>query len=126
VFGNTAVQIFLEKNKLDYILRAHEATVSGVAVSKNAKVLTIFSTSKDHGCGGDAKCGCVLVDRRKILAINKSDHGVKPSVRPPPGHCPPSSQKTASSVASSSAVRSDVGEVGTSATTTTETSSLQK
>eukprot|EP00511_Aplanochytrium_stocchinoi_P006948 CAMPEP_0204831086 /NCGR_PEP_ID=MMETSP1346-20131115/9807_1 /ASSEMBLY_ACC=CAM_ASM_000771 /TAXON_ID=215587 /ORGANISM="Aplanochytrium stocchinoi, Strain GSBS06" /LENGTH=89 /DNA_ID=CAMNT_0051961817 /DNA_START=308 /DNA_END=577 /DNA_ORIENTATION=+ len=52
-------------------MRAHEATATGVAVCKSAKVLTVFSTSKDHGCGGDAKCGCVLVDSNKIHAINR-------------------------------------------------------
>ena len=72
VFGIRAVEQFLKKFGLGYIMRAHEATANGVAVSKSAKVLTVFSTSKDHGCGGDAKCGCVLVDTRRIVAITRS------------------------------------------------------
>lgn len=72
IFGNRAVLEFLEQNKLDYIIRAHEATASGVAVCKNARVLTVFSTSKDHGFHGDAKCGCCLVDRNCIQAITRS------------------------------------------------------
>jgi|GEM_PF-1010617 len=78
VFGNKAVLEFLGRFKLDYILRAHEATANGVTVCKSAKVLTIFSTSKDHGCGGNAKCGCVLIDRNRIQAITRSAsyHGV--------------------------------------------------
>jgi diadenosine tetraphosphatase ApaH/serine/threonine PP2A family protein phosphatase len=72
VFGTRAVEQFLKRFGLGYIMRAHEATASGVAVSKSAKVLTVFSTSKDHGCGGDAKCGCVLVDTRRIVAIIRS------------------------------------------------------
>jgi len=72
VFGNRAVLDFLEQNRLAYIMRAHEATANGVAVCKSAKVLTVFSTSKDHGCGGDAKCGCFLVDRKRIQAITRS------------------------------------------------------
>ena len=72
VFGIRAVEQFLKSFNFGYIMRAHEATANGVAVSKSAKVLTVFSTSKDHGCGGDAKCGCVLVDSRRILAITRS------------------------------------------------------
>lgn len=73
VFGKQAVNEFLDSYGFKYILRAHEATASGIEVSKNAKVLTVFSTSKDHGCGSDAKCGYLLVDHSRILAINKSN-----------------------------------------------------
>ena len=72
VFGNLAVEQFLKTFKLSYIMRAHEATASGVSVSKSAKVLTVFSTSKDHGCGLSAKCGVVLIDGARILAITRS------------------------------------------------------
>jgi diadenosine tetraphosphatase ApaH/serine/threonine PP2A family protein phosphatase len=72
IFGNRAVHNFLARNGLNYVIRAHEATANGVAVCKSAKVLTVFSTSKDHGCGGDAKCGCFLVDRSRIQAITRS------------------------------------------------------
>ena len=71
VFGEAAVKEFLDTFGFRFIMRAHEATANGVAVSKSAKVLTVFSTSKDHGCGESAKCGCVLVDRKRIVAIQK-------------------------------------------------------
>ena len=34
--------------------------------------ITVFSTSKDHNCGKDATCGCILVDDGKILSINRA------------------------------------------------------
>lgn len=71
-FGSKAIDDFLSATKCQFIVRAHEAAMDGVAVSKSAKVLTIFSTSKDHGLGDDATCGCVLVDRDRIAAINRS------------------------------------------------------
>lgn len=70
VFSSKAVHEFLDRYKYDYIMRAHEATANGVNVCKDAKVLTVFSTSKDHGWV-DAKCGCILVDKNKIQAINR-------------------------------------------------------
>lgn len=86
VFGIRAVEQFLKRFNLGYIMRAHEATANGVAVSKSAKVLTVFSTSKDHGCGGDAKCGCVLVDVRRIVAITRApDYASQPSLASSPG-----------------------------------------
>ncbi len=63
IFGHKAVDDFLCAHGFSHIFRAHEATASGIAVSKGAKVITVFSTSKDHGCGSDAVCGCVLVGR---------------------------------------------------------------
>ena len=36
-------------------------------MSKGAKVFTVFSTSKDHGQGSGAMCGCILVDFEKLL-----------------------------------------------------------
>jgi hypothetical protein len=54
-------------------MRAHEATAGGVKICKHAKVITVFSTSKDHGVkSNQASCACVLVDRSKICVINKS------------------------------------------------------
>ena len=34
------------ENDLSCIIRAHEAQAEGVSVSKNARVVTVFSTSK--------------------------------------------------------------------------------
>lgn len=71
-FGSAAIDNFLEKNGLSYIIRAHEAHAHGVSLSKGARVFTVFSTSKDHRQGGRAMAGCILVDYDKIQVINRS------------------------------------------------------
>lgn len=71
-FGNQAISDFLEEQNLSYIVRAHEAHAEGVAISKGARVFTVFSTSKDHGQGRSALAGCILVDFDKIQVINRS------------------------------------------------------
>ncbi|CAM9947186.1 unnamed protein product, partial [Discosporangium mesarthrocarpum] len=71
-FGAKAINDFLEQGNLSYIVRAHEAHSEGVSLSKGAKVFTVFSTSKDHGQGSGAMCGCILVDFEKLLVINRS------------------------------------------------------
>lgn len=53
-------------------MRAHEAHADGVAISKGARVFTVFSTSKDHNQGSQAMCGCILVDFEKLQVINRS------------------------------------------------------
>ena len=53
-------------------MRAHEAHAEGVAVSKGARVFTVFSTSKDHNQGSQAMAGCILVDFEKMQVINRS------------------------------------------------------
>jgi hypothetical protein len=53
-------------------MRAHEAHAEGVAVSKGARVFTVFSTSKDHNQGSKAMAGCILVDFEKLQVINRS------------------------------------------------------
>ena len=71
-YGQKAIEEFVMNNGLSHILRAHEPTASGVSVRKGAKVITIFSTSKDHNCQ-NAFCGCILVDGENIIAINHPD-----------------------------------------------------
>eukprot|EP01039_Chlorochromonas_danica_P014578 gene14578-17043_t len=71
-FGNAAIENFLAANNLSYIIRAHEAHAYGVALSKGARVFTVFSTSKDHRQGDKALAGCILVDNEKIQVINRS------------------------------------------------------
>ncbi|TMW57397.1 hypothetical protein Poli38472_003322 [Pythium oligandrum] len=71
-FGTKAIDDFLRAHQFAYILRAHEATLDGILVSKAARVVTIFSTSKDHGLGEDASCGCVLVDHDRVLSLNRA------------------------------------------------------
>jgi len=53
-------------------MRAHEAHAEGVAVSKGARVFTVFSTSKDHNQGNNAMAGCILIDFEKMQVINRS------------------------------------------------------
>mmetsp|Transcript_30997 Transcript_30997/g.74874 ORF Transcript_30997/g.74874 Transcript_30997/m.74874 type:complete len:569 (+) Transcript_30997:118-1824(+) len=71
-FGNKAVTDFLQQQGFSYIMRAHEAHAEGVAVSKGARVFTVFSTSKDHNQGDHAMAGCILVDGDKLQVINRS------------------------------------------------------
>lgn len=71
-FGHKAVTDFLEQQGYSYIMRAHEAHAQGVAVSKGARVFTVFSTSKDHNQGDGAMAGCMLVDHEKLQVINRS------------------------------------------------------
>jgi diadenosine tetraphosphatase ApaH/serine/threonine PP2A family protein phosphatase len=71
-FGNKAVTEFLAQQGFSYIMRAHEAHAEGVAVSKGARVFTVFSTSKDHNQGSQALAGCILVDGEKLQVINRS------------------------------------------------------
>ncbi|KAL3903360.1 MAG: hypothetical protein SGILL_010474, partial [Bacillariaceae sp.] len=71
-FGNKAVTDFLQQQGFSYIMRAHEAHAEGVAVSKQARVFTVFSTSKDHNQGAQALAGCILVDDEKMQVINRS------------------------------------------------------
>jgi len=71
-FGVQAIDNFLAANQLSYIIRAHEAHAYGVALSKGARVFTVFSTSKDHRQGERAMAGCILVDNDKIQVINRS------------------------------------------------------
>ena len=71
-FGNKAVTDFLQQQGFSYIMRAHEAHAEGVAVSKGARVFTVFSTSKDHNQGSQALAGCILVDGEKLQVINRS------------------------------------------------------
>jgi hypothetical protein len=71
-FGNKAVTNFLSSQGYTYIMRAHEAHAEGVAISKGARVFTVFSTSKDHNQGAQAMAGCILVDFEKLQVINRA------------------------------------------------------
>ncbi|KAL7473701.1 hypothetical protein ACHAXS_014193 [Conticribra weissflogii] len=71
-FGHKAVSDFLAQQGFSYIMRAHEAHAEGVAVSKGARVFTVFSTSKDHNQGNNAMAGCILIDFEKMQVINRS------------------------------------------------------
>jgi hypothetical protein len=70
-FGQAAVEEFLEEHDMGYIIRAHEKTAEGITVSKGGRVLTVFSTSKDHHLGEGAMSACLLVDDGCIEVITK-------------------------------------------------------
>eukprot|EP00164_Ancoracysta_twista_P002528 GFYU01003368.1.p1 GENE.GFYU01003368.1~~GFYU01003368.1.p1 ORF type:complete len:440 (-),score=91.75 GFYU01003368.1:87-1406(-) len=70
-FGTKAVEDFLTEHSLSYVMRAHQANAQGVSLTNAARVFTVFSTSQNHGLGKYATCGCVLVDRARIVAINR-------------------------------------------------------
>ncbi len=59
-FGNKAIEIFLRRHNFTHILRAHEAHTEGFAISKSARIITIFSTSQDHGLGDVCGFFCIL------------------------------------------------------------------
>lgn len=71
-FGTKAVDQFLSRHGFSCIVRAHEAHSEGVALSKAARVITVFSTSKDHNQGRTAMAGCILIDNDEIQIINRS------------------------------------------------------
>mmetsp|Transcript_4386 Transcript_4386/g.12931 ORF Transcript_4386/g.12931 Transcript_4386/m.12931 type:complete len:417 (-) Transcript_4386:799-2049(-) len=83
-FGEKSVETFLHIHKFQHVFRGHEAQKSGVGVSKNSRLTTIFSTSKDHFPPEiSATCGCVLVENDTIVpvvrAIPESYVGLKPT-----------------------------------------------
>eukprot|EP01059_Diplonema_ambulator_P034344 TRINITY_DN7632_c0_g1_i1.p1 TRINITY_DN7632_c0_g1~~TRINITY_DN7632_c0_g1_i1.p1 ORF type:complete len:585 (+),score=150.67 TRINITY_DN7632_c0_g1_i1:40-1755(+) len=67
VFGSKAVDDFLAKNDLKYIFRAHQEKSDGLKVSKNARVLTIFSTSDYIGHQNGA--GVVFVSHAGTIRL---------------------------------------------------------
>jgi diadenosine tetraphosphatase ApaH/serine/threonine PP2A family protein phosphatase len=71
-FGTKAIENFLQRNNLSYVIRAHEAHAQGVSLSNGARLFTVFSTSKDHRQGHGAMAGCILVDNYLIQVINRS------------------------------------------------------
>ncbi len=70
-YGKAAVDSFLERNSFSYIIRAHEKTKDGMSLSKDARLITVFSTSKDHNLGGQALAACLLIDDHRIEVITK-------------------------------------------------------
>ncbi|GBG25641.1 Serine/threonine-protein phosphatase [Hondaea fermentalgiana] len=71
MFGQRAVDEFFASNGFTIMLRAHQASAAGVAVSKNGKVVTVFSTSKDHALGDKSTCAYMLVEDSKVIAVNR-------------------------------------------------------
>lgn len=46
LYSEFAVNNFLQRNSLDFVLRAHEVFIEGFNFYSRGKVLTVFSTSK--------------------------------------------------------------------------------
>eukprot|EP00755_Sulcionema_specki_P009726 Sspe_Gene.44483::Locus_21819_Transcript_1_1_Confidence_1.000_Length_2635::g.44483::m.44483 len=76
VFGTKAVDDFLKRHNLQYIFRAHQEKSDGLKVSKNARVVTIFSTSDYIGHSNGA--GVVYVGQGIIRLIIKQPSGQQP------------------------------------------------
>lgn len=70
LFGNKAVDTFLNRYGFQYIFRAHQEKADGLKLSKNARVFTIFSTSSYVGHQNGA--GVVLVADGKIRLMVKN------------------------------------------------------
>lgn len=69
LFGTAAVDDFLDHYGFEYIFRAHQEKSDGLKISKNARVLTIFSTSAYVGHQNGA--GVVYVGDGRIRLIVK-------------------------------------------------------
>jgi protein phosphatase len=69
MFGGTAVDQFLNEYGFEYIFRAHQEKSDGLKISKNARVITIFSTSAYVGHQNGA--GVVYVGDNRIRLIVK-------------------------------------------------------
>ena len=72
-FGTEAVKSFCDRYGFSFVIRAHQAVASGIQLSKGAKVFTVFSTSKDHGCGDQATCGCILIENGVLMPITRAN-----------------------------------------------------
>jgi len=70
LFGVKAVDSFFSSTGYTYVFRAHQEKADGIKVSKNARVVTIFSTS-DY-CEHQNCAGVVYVGNGKIRMIMKT------------------------------------------------------
>lgn len=68
-FGPDIVSQFLEKNKLKYILRAHECVMDGFERFAGGKLFTVFSAT-DY-CGRHKNAGAILVITKNFEIIPK-------------------------------------------------------
>ncbi|EKX44927.1 hypothetical protein GUITHDRAFT_109343 [Guillardia theta CCMP2712] len=82
-FSDRSIDIFLSKYEYNFqhIFRGHEAQKSGVGVNRNARLTTIFSTSKDHFQDNSATCGCVLVESGVIQPVIRSNNDLLTSTQ---------------------------------------------
>jgi protein phosphatase len=73
LFGSKAVDKFLTDHGFEYIFRAHQEKADGLKISKNARVVTVFSTSGYVGHQNGA--GVVFVNEGRIRLIIKEADG---------------------------------------------------
>jgi len=74
VFGKEAVKKFCENSGCSHMIRAHQSPKLGVDISKNAAILTVFSSS--HYCGGYNRAASVLVhDHRLDIILSNPESG---------------------------------------------------
>eukprot|EP00996_Jenningsia_fusiforme_P002503 NODE_332_length_2443_cov_14.588972_g307_i0.p1 GENE.NODE_332_length_2443_cov_14.588972_g307_i0~~NODE_332_length_2443_cov_14.588972_g307_i0.p1 ORF type:complete len:571 (+),score=59.06 NODE_332_length_2443_cov_14.588972_g307_i0:69-1715(+) len=66
-FGRKAIETLLANHGFEFIIRAHELQRHGLRVAKNARVLTVFTSS--GYCGGDNASGVVFIANGTIRMI---------------------------------------------------------
>lgn len=73
LFGGTAVDRFCQTFGFEYIFRAHQEKSDGLKISKNARVVTVFSTSGYVGHQNGAGCVYVGTDGKIRLIIKEHE-----------------------------------------------------
>ena len=64
VFGQKAVEAFVESTGCTHLIRAHQPPDHGIEYSKSARIITVFSSS--HYCGGYNSAAIVLVNEGRL------------------------------------------------------------
>jgi|Transcript_82965 diadenosine tetraphosphatase ApaH/serine/threonine PP2A family protein phosphatase len=67
IFGNKAIDQFLQRHKFDFIIRAHEIKGDGLQINKHARVITVFSSS--GYCGADNGSAMVYINEGKLRFV---------------------------------------------------------
>ncbi|KAJ9458571.1 Minor serine/threonine-protein phosphatase PP2A-1 catalytic subunit [Diplonema papillatum] len=72
VFGQKAIEDFLETNGFDFLIRAHQFFSFGVNISKGGKVITLFSSS--NYCDHNSCAGCALLGTDNRIQLLMKEH----------------------------------------------------